>query len=80
MAYRTKKRYFLLANRDGGEHCFYCKHPLKYKKETEKYRKATFDHVIPVSLGGRTYALENLVLSCAPCNEKKANNPHYTNH
>lgn len=71
--YRTKDRYIFLAERDGGEICFYCKIPLRYKKETEKYKKATFDHVIPKALGGRTHSLENLVLSCWPCNEKKAN-------
>lgn len=70
--YRTKDRYTLLAQRDGGEVCFYCKHPLRYKKESEKYRKATFDHFVPRVLGGKGN-IDNLVLACAPCNFAKAN-------
>ncbi len=34
----------------------------------------TFDHVIPVSHGGRCYA-KNLVLSCHRCNHRRGNKP-----
>ena len=35
------------------------------------YEELTFDHVVPVSLGGASGALHNLVLACAACNEAK---------
>ena len=34
----------------------------------------TFDHVIPVSHGGRSYA-KNLILSCERCNRRRGNKP-----
>lgn len=44
--------------------CWYCETPLD--KQT-----ATYDHVIPRSLGGRT-TVDNLVLACQQCNQDKA--------
>lgn len=40
-------------------YCFYCARPAKHA-----------DHIIPLSLGGETNAL-NLIASCAHCNCKK---------
>ena len=51
-----------LWSRDGGE-CQYCS-----KKVT--IAKSTVDHVIPKSKGGK-HEWKNIVLSCAPCNQKK---------
>src|SRR5579863_3973472 len=44
--------------------CRYCSRP--FPKE-----KLTFDHLVPVSRGGRRSAQENLVLCCFPCNNRK---------
>lgn len=62
--YRRRLRLRFLWKRDG-EGCFYCRCPL-----TED--DATFDHFIPKSAGG-TDALENLRVSCGPCNHGKGN-------
>lgn len=51
--------------RDSNRRCAYCNKPLT--KET-----FTLDHVIPKSKGGSSDA-SNLVVSCIPCNESKAN-------
>ena len=51
-----------LWSRDKGE-CQYCS-----KKIT--IGKSTIDHVIPKSRGGK-HEWKNIVLSCAPCNQKK---------
>lgn len=46
--------------------CCYCGH--KYDSS-----KMNLDHVVPRAKGGTT-CWENIVLSCIPCNNKKANN------
>lgn len=43
--------------------CWYC---ARYVRS----RDATLDHVIPQSIGG-TDDMQNLVMACAPCNNKK---------
>ena len=49
--------------------CQYCSAQLVYSK-------ATVDHILPRSRGGKN-TWSNLVLSCAPCNTKKGNKtPH----
>jgi len=45
--------------------CQYCGHKLDL-------RKATLDHVLPRSLGGKT-VWANVVTACLDCNQKKAN-------
>jgi 5-methylcytosine-specific restriction endonuclease McrA len=45
--------------------CQYCKADLE-KKE------CTLDHVLPISLGGKT-VWENSVTACGPCNARKSN-------
>lgn len=52
--------------RDGG-YCFHC--PRKLSPRT-----MTFDHVIPVCLGGRSHT-RNLVLSCKSCNRRRGHKP-----
>jgi 5-methylcytosine-specific restriction endonuclease McrA len=37
-------------------------------------RTATLDHVLPISLGGKT-SWENSTTACGPCNGSKGNNP-----
>jgi hypothetical protein len=54
-----------------GGHCFYCKHPLKIGDFKNGW---TIDHVEPSALGGSSH-LENLVVSCQPCNSKKGHEP-----
>jgi 5-methylcytosine-specific restriction endonuclease McrA len=59
----SKQNVFL---RDGYV-CQYC------GDSTLNKRSATLDHVLPVSLGGKT-TFENSVCACAPCNANKGNN------
>lgn len=48
--------------RDGGR-CQYCGRSLKRPE-------ATYDHVVPRTLGGKT-SWENVVIACVRCNQKK---------
>ena len=49
--------------RDGGA-CCYCDQPVPRLE-------FTYDHVLPISKGGKT-TWENIVTCCAPCNTRKA--------
>lgn len=46
-------------------HCAYCGHPLEGTA-------SHFDHVVPLSRGGR-HSIDNLAVTCAPCNLSKSN-------
>lgn len=50
-----------------GWRCCYCRKRLEL-------RAATFDHIVPRSLGG-TWHPRNLCVACRNCNAKKANKP-----
>lgn len=57
--------------------CHYCKSSPLVRNNQAPYsikenKKATIDHVIPVSKGGKEFLIENLVVCCARCNRKKA--------
>ena len=58
--------------------CHHCQKKLVFqwmaKKGTCVTLFATFDHIIPKSLGG-TYHISNGVLSCQPCNRERSNLP-----
>jgi 5-methylcytosine-specific restriction protein A len=43
--------------------CYYCRSPVTREK-------ATMDHVVPISRGGKT-SRGNVVLACKTCNTKK---------
>ena len=60
--WKAEKALATSQNVHGGS-CFYCGTSLA-KAE------ATIDHVEPIALGG-TRAIQNLVLSCKPCNARK---------
>ena len=47
--------------------CTYCRQMIG------KYKKATIDHVVPISKGGMQLGQKNWVLCCKACNEEKAN-------
>jgi HNH endonuclease len=64
----TRRKMLRLSERDG-EHCVWCSAPLTYRSI-----HATVDHIRCRSHGGAD-ALDNLVLSCAPCNHRRANEP-----
>lgn len=72
-----KRREKLLAL--DGDKCFYCRRPMDTSRKSlqEHDRKncglyATVDHIIPSSLGGLS-TLENCVLACLDCNNRKQN-------
>lgn len=46
--------------------CAYCESPVNRKS-------ATLDHVLPISLGGKS-TFENTVCACSNCNSRKGNN------
>ncbi len=54
--------------------CHYCgkKNLLVEDQSRRRRRLATLDHVNPRANGGAEYDKDNLVVACAPCNEKKA--------
>lgn len=62
-AERRQRRIAFLVRRDGPD-CHYCGCHLEYDE-------ITLDHVTPRSKGGSD-GLWNLVLSCAACNQEKA--------
>lgn len=81
-----RARLALLCKRDGPL-CHYCGEKLNFNPKMGRYApnhplpndcgpegrwRATFDHVIPRSRGGSDH-LDNLVLSCYPCNSAKGN-------
>jgi 5-methylcytosine-specific restriction endonuclease McrA len=63
--------------REGDLVCTYCDKPhLKIEEQgmfVPNHIKATIDHVVPVSKGGGTYEVENLVVACGTCNTRKDN-------
>jgi 5-methylcytosine-specific restriction endonuclease McrA len=64
----NRRRMLRLVERDGG-HCVWCSTPL-----THTSLHATVDHIHCRSHGGGD-ALDNLVLACVPCNNKRSNSP-----
>lgn len=64
----TRRKMLRLGVRDG-EHCVWCRTPITYQSI-----HATLDHIRCRSHGGAD-ALDNLVLSCASCNHRRANAP-----
>lgn len=52
-----------------GETCFYCDSP--FSSDPASDRRATVDHVFPVSRGG-TNDINNLVTACWQCNRSKS--------
>ncbi len=63
-----------LMARDGNS-CTICYEPLDRKiKDVEDHRYITFDHILPVSLGGMT-AMDNLRLAHLKCNNDRGNQP-----
>jgi 5-methylcytosine-specific restriction endonuclease McrA len=64
----TRRKMLRLGERDG-EHCVWCSASISYRNI-----HATLDHIRCRSRGGAD-ALDNLVLSCASCNHRRANAP-----
>jgi len=53
---------------NSGHCCWYCGKKMNF--ELVGKREASIDHVLPVAKGG-TDDIENLVLACPPCNNRK---------
>lgn len=64
----TRRKMLRLGERDG-EHCVWCSAAISYRSV-----HATLDHIRCRSHGGAD-ALDNLVLSCASCNHRRADAP-----
>jgi hypothetical protein len=64
----TRRKMLRLGERDG-ERCVWCSTSISYRSI-----HATLDHIRCRSHGGAD-ALDNLVLSCASCNHRRANAP-----
>ena len=64
----TRRKMLRLGERDG-ERCVWCSTSISYRNI-----QATLDHIRCRSHGGAD-ALDNLVLSCASCNHRRANAP-----
>ena len=55
---------------NGKLHCWFCDKTLQTKTPNiENF--ATLDHLIPQSKGGKKYDVNNVVVSCFECNNKK---------
>lgn len=74
---RFRKKWLKEQKRKHGKlTCHYCKVTnLKANNNcpliNDEKQKATIDHVIPVSRGGKRYDERNLVVCCWVCNQKK---------
>ena len=56
----------------GSLHCHYCGlGPLVIDTDNRDPMVATLDHRIPRAKGGAEFDLNNLVVACSPCNQKK---------
>ena len=74
----TRKRRWIkhtVFKRDGGK-CFWCDRRLTMETRSWPipFNLATVDHIRPTSKGGKTL-IENVVLSCFPCNNDRGNVP-----
>lgn len=62
---RLQKKRQLVLERDKEAICVYCRQEFNFED-------LTLDHVLPFARGGSS-DLDNLVLSCSPCNTRKRN-------
>lgn len=68
----SKARRVLVWERTGGK-CWWCWRPLRHPTLGDRrHRPMTVDHKVPIDRGG-TNDVENLVPSCATCNEHHGN-------
>lgn len=59
---------------DGGRMCHYCDRPTP-RPGTKNGYGTHFDHIVPVSHGGK-HDKSNLVVCCKRCNTEKGNRPY----
>lgn len=59
----TLTREVLKAMMDGATHCGYCLADFRFAKKS-------FDHIIPLSRGGK-HSIDNVMVCCWPCNQRK---------
>ncbi len=78
--FSAKRRKFLRKKikSEEGLNCYYCGMTDLITKghedpEIPKNRKATIDHIVPLSLGGEYLDQNNWHVACQECNEKKGN-------
>ncbi len=52
--------------------CHYCKEEISREHHYSHPKRATIDHIIPLSKGGRRYLMSNVVVACNSCNLEKS--------
>lgn len=67
---RRLLKEFLFQRYDGK--CFCCGEPLDLSLKPSKKKYTTFEHVLPITKGGKS-VLENLALSHKDCNAERGN-------
>lgn len=75
---RVRKEDLILVLEHFGEECQHCGKELDFYKETDSpSNEATFDHILPLDIGGLNIA-DNIVPACRDCNQKR-NRQHQLN-
>ena len=71
-----------LARRDGGWVCHWCKEELRCHicEPASHLPAATLEHITRLADGGARWALDNLTLACAPCNNHRHEVPRRRKH
>lgn len=54
-----------------GGRCYYCNEPMLLTKSYKPLKRATLDHIVPLSQGGAFAPTANCVAACSSCNGKR---------
>lgn len=74
---RIKKSFIESFRSPVGYQCFYCGKRIynnsKRNRKKGKRQLITIDHILPISKGGSILDIDNMVICCFNCNNKKGN-------
>ena len=65
-----KRQFWKRAEKKKPMICFYCQKVVRRDVDPWAYDRATIDHLVPISKGGR-HMMSNFVISCFRCNQLK---------